>query len=69
MIPPAEKMEQLTAQLAAYEDELRRAYALLWQKQAALDAADRRIAELMAWQPTQPYELEIWRGEDANSPH
>ena len=61
-------MAQLAAQVAAYEDELRRAYALLWHKQAAIDAAERRIGDLLALQQTQPHELEIRRSDDANSP-
>ncbi len=63
VVPPVAQAEQLRAQLAAYEDELRRAYALLWQKQVALDAAADLISDLKTKLQVKQHE------HDANSPH
>ncbi len=59
----------MAAQQAAYEDELRAVYALLWQKQAALDAATVMINKLMTRLQILPHKLEIVDGNDTNSPH
>lgn len=68
-VPLAEIEQALGIKLAAQEEELRRAYALLWQKQAALDAASSMVSELTARLQTQQRELEILRSaHDSNSP-
>jgi hypothetical protein len=69
-VPPlvsAEEAEQLRAKLVAYEDELCRAYALLWYKQAALDEADCSVSKLMTALQAQQRELEALRSASDNT--
>ncbi len=64
---PSEEAEQLRAELATYKGELCRAYALLWQKQAALDQAARTVSELLTALQAKQRELEALRSASDNT--